>query len=498
MDTKDTFKPRKLFSSFRRTKSPPTEHVSQTKGFDLPYDILLQIITHWHLPESHVLKLCLLIQSLTMQHSREASSTYCSQHFTPAHIRRLTVRPNHPPRRGTDKPVDESWVASQLEQLAASGHLQNLHAFIWDGLESPPDSLWLVLRLSCPHLKIVGTAVGLTTQRLDPESHLFDFRDLVGKPNLTNAVSDLHTFTSRIFSRNSKVLTLDHPNLVELTIDGTCIVSQLWNIRKIFTGRWPLLRSLSLGNVSSRSLETDSVEGSVFLKAHPRLEHVAFFGSLSGYTNGISSLPLVPLPRLFTFTGKINQLKDATGTQFSVLRSLRLSDYFSPAAKFAPILPNFPSVISLAVCVNFLDTVNGSHRGFFKRLLSSCPQLTHIEVSSTASFTMEHFSEAIQHTPHLRTFILTLPRKRRLADQPNSMRKFALRTAKRFPSLEEFTIRDVADWDHEDQLNNNFRLLNLSVYHVLASGSSRLLRGEESGFGPLERHVNCVTRHIPI
>ncbi|KAJ7911474.1 hypothetical protein B0H13DRAFT_573783 [Mycena leptocephala] len=262
---------------------------------------------------------------------------------------------------------------------------------------------------------------------------------------------------------------------------------------------WPMavLRSLSLGNVSSRSLETDSQEGTMFLKAHPRLEHLEFFGSLSGYTNGVSSLLLMPLPRLRAFTGKINQLKEVTSTQLSSLRSLRLSDYFSPAAKFAPILQEFPSVTSLAVCVNFLDTVNGAHQGFFERLLSSCPQLTHVEISSTSSFTLDHFSEAIRHTPHLRSFILALPRKRKLTDQPQSMGKFALRTASKYPCLEEFIIRDVADWDHEDQLNDNYRLTALGVYYVLNSGSPRLLHIHESGFGPLGRYKNSSTRNIP-
>jgi hypothetical protein len=43
--------------------------------------------------------------------------------------------------------VEESWAVDALEQLASSGHLGNLHTFIWDGLESPKDSLWLILRL---------------------------------------------------------------------------------------------------------------------------------------------------------------------------------------------------------------------------------------------------------------------------------------------------------------------------------------------------------------
>jgi hypothetical protein len=207
-----------------------------------------------------------------------------------------------------------------------------------------------------------------------------------GVPHL-NIFIDLFT-GQPLPDRLWEMILVHSPNLVRLTIDGTCIVSQLWNIRKIFSGRWGSLRSLSLGNISSRPSDVDSLDGQKFLKAHPRLENLEFYGSLSGFADGITSMPLVPLPRLQSFTGKITQLKEVTGTQLPSLRSLQVSDYFSPAAKFAPILQGFPNVVSLSVCVNFLDTVNGSHQGFFERLLSSCPQLTHIEVASTSSFNL--------------------------------------------------------------------------------------------------------------
>ncbi|KAJ7510472.1 hypothetical protein B0H11DRAFT_1959260 [Mycena galericulata] len=502
-------KTRKFFS-YRKGKSPAPS-AARSSILALPYDLIMEIASH--LPENYILKLCLLSRdifsmllpalysSVDLKSSGTCRATLKRLVLEPtmaAPIRALTIRPNHPPRWGTEKPVDEAWVAATLEQLASGGHLANLHTFHWDGLESPTDSLWLALRLNCPDLRTVGTSVGLKTQKLDPDSNLFDFRDLVGFSLVTQKfVRWINLFTGQpLPHRFWGMLLVNSPNLVELTIDGTCIVSQLWNIRQILSGRWRSLRSLSLGNVSSRSLETDPQDSSKFLKAHPRLEKVEFFGSLSGYTDSISSLPLLPLPRLRTFTGRINQLKEVTGDQLPALHTLRLSDYFSPAAKFA-LLQEFPAVVSLAVCVNFLDTTNGNHQGFFERLLSACPQLTHVEVSSTASFTLDHFAEALRYTPRLRTFILTLPRRRKLTDQPQSMSKFALRTASRYPSLEEFTIRDVADWDHEDQLNNNYRLSQLGVYYVLGSGASRFLRIQESGLGPLGRSTNSVTRVIP-
>ncbi|KAJ7454684.1 hypothetical protein FB451DRAFT_1278980 [Mycena latifolia] len=503
-------KSRKFLSGFRKAKSPTEDVALCSKFQDLPYDILLQVLAH--LPENYIVILCLLSRSmfdlllsslyasLDLKSSGACRATLKRLDLEPnlaIHIRKLVVRPSRPSRwiRANETTVDESLVADMLAQLASSGHLENLHTFIWDGMESPNDSLWLALRLNCPHLKTVGTSVGLNTQKLDPESHLFDFRDLIGFSLVTQKlVRWTNIFTGQLLpDRLWEMLLVNSPNLVELTLDGTCIVSQLWNIRKILSGRWRSLRALSFGNLSSRSLETDSQEVTNFLKAHPRLENLMFFRSLSGFTSGISSLPLVPLPRLRAFTGKVNQLKGVTGAQLSSLRTLHLSDYFSPAANFAPILQEFPSVLSLSVCVNFLDTTNGVHQGFFERLLGACPQLMHVSVSSTSSFNLDHFSEAIRHTPHLRSFVLTLPR-RKITQQSTS--KFAMRTAGRYPSLEEFIIRVIADWDHEDQLNDNYRLSHLGVYYIIISASSRLLRIHES-LGGLVRYANSVTRVIP-
>ncbi|KAJ7841380.1 hypothetical protein B0H14DRAFT_3457539 [Mycena olivaceomarginata] len=486
----EEYKTRKFFS-FKKARDVPLPEPGRTSLIDLPFDILSEILKY--IPQNHILNLCvlsrnifnelvpLLYASVDLKSSgtcRTVLKRLVSEPHLAGHIRKFTVRPNHPSRWGYEKSVEESWVVDALEQLASSGHLGNLHTFIWDGLESPKDSLWLTLRLNCPFLRSVGTSVGLKTQRLEPESHLFDFRDLTGFSLVTQKlVRWINLFTGQpLPGRLWEMLLVHSPNLVDLTIDGTCLVSQLWNIRRIFTGRWKSLRSLSLGNVSSQPLETDTPEGTMFLEAHPCLEQLAFFGSLSGYSDGVSSLQLIPLPQLQAFTGKISQLKEVSYTHLPSLQSLRLSDFFSPAAQFAPILEAFPSVTSLAVCVNFRDTIDGAHQGFFERLLSSCRQLAHVEISSTSTFKLDDFSEAIRLTPHLRTFILTLPRRDK---QWQSMGSFALRTARKYPSLEEFTIRDVADWDHEDQLNDNYRISVLGVYYVLKSGPVRLLRTHE-------------------
>ncbi|KAJ7645388.1 hypothetical protein B0H17DRAFT_450243 [Mycena rosella] len=156
-------KSRKLFSGFRKAK-PAAEDVSLAFKFqDLPYDILLLILAH--LPRNYILTLCLLSRSMfdllvpplyasvDLKTSSACRATLSSKRlFEPnmaAHMRKLIVRPNHPScwARTNEPAVDESWVADTLARLASSGHLANLHTFIWDGMESPSDSLWLALRL---------------------------------------------------------------------------------------------------------------------------------------------------------------------------------------------------------------------------------------------------------------------------------------------------------------------------------------------------------------
>lgn len=66
-----------------------------------------------------------------------------------AHVRKLALRPNYYlawPR--VDTRLDERWVASMIDKIAARGSFSKLHTFDWDGLEMPTDSLWTTLRHS--------------------------------------------------------------------------------------------------------------------------------------------------------------------------------------------------------------------------------------------------------------------------------------------------------------------------------------------------------------
>ncbi|KAJ7197107.1 hypothetical protein B0H12DRAFT_1167348 [Mycena haematopus] len=185
-------KSRKFFSSKKnRAILGPLLPDKGTSLVDLPFDVLNEILGY--IPRTCLVNLCLLSRhifnqlipvlyaSIDLKSSgacRTVLKRLVSEPHLAAHIHKLTVRPNHASRWGNEKHIEESWVVDVPEELAA--HLGNLHTFIWDGLESPKDSLWLALRLNCPFLRSIGTSVGLTTQRLLPESHLFDFRGLIG------------------------------------------------------------------------------------------------------------------------------------------------------------------------------------------------------------------------------------------------------------------------------------------------------------------------------
>jgi len=64
------------------------------------------------------------------------------------YVRRLAVRTNN--LEWTDKggEIDEVLISNLIGRIAASGSLNSLEAFEWDGLEMPHDDLWLALRTS--------------------------------------------------------------------------------------------------------------------------------------------------------------------------------------------------------------------------------------------------------------------------------------------------------------------------------------------------------------
>jgi hypothetical protein len=176
------------------------------------------------------------------------------------------------------------------------------------------------------------------------------------------------------------MLLIHSPDLEELKLDGTCNTYPLWNYRKILSGNWPRLKSLSLGSLSVHELPNDDEEMASFLSAHPTLEEIRF--STGAYYSRSSMFYIPALPNLHCFSGRIQQLK--TAGNLPALRCLQLTDWFSPSARFAEMLYSVPHISSLSICVNFLDSISRpSCLALYKQLLSACPRLSHVEISAT-------------------------------------------------------------------------------------------------------------------
>nr|GAT52451.1 predicted protein [Mycena chlorophos] len=510
----------RLFSALKSKKKKqniPTKEHNQV--FALPYDALIQIIAF--LPDSDaLLRLSLLSRSLretllpalyNCVDLRSSASCRAALKFflqnpngsSASHIRSLTIRPSNPERWGgaADKP-DEQWVAAAIEQLATAGHLNALHTFVWDGWESPPESLWLALRLNCPYLRSIGTSVGLNSQKIDPESSLFDFRDLRGFSLASNAeiraleksapLTELYAqahlysdlFTGQALpDRFWQMLLIHSPNLEYLKLDGSCAISQLWDIRRVLTGRWPRLHTLSIGDLSARSTDTDFPSATTFLRAHPLLTGISFTGGFSAHTNlnSITTLPLAPLPNLRTFVGKIIQLKDASSAVLPCLTEFRFTDHFGTRSSSPSILTRSTSDL-LPEPTRSVPNIGASSRQ------------RHVAVQSRNVF------PTLELTPILQSFILTLPRPR-LPLIRASTTKFALRLAAHYPQLEEFSIRHVTDWDIHDEVHDMYRLVAEGRYTILvgAHAEGKYLRIEESSAYALGgRSTSMSTKLIPV
>ncbi|KAF9468201.1 hypothetical protein BDZ94DRAFT_1247456 [Collybia nuda] len=494
--------------------SPPKFVLSFDKN--IPDDVILDIFEYLFTPE--LLALCLVSRRLhtlilpsiyrtielkSNQQCRLMIKSLANRPELSEYIRTLILHPNRPSPwagLGSEKPLKESELAASIQKLASSGRLPALTTFKWEGLEAPNDDLWLSLQKYCRCLRVIGTTVGLKTHTISPDSSLFSFQGLLGFSLTTQKSLRWSPFTEsqELPERLWEMLLMKCPDLEHLTLEGTCQMDQLWDIRRVLSARWPRLKSISIGGLSSHELISDDEEMAVFYKAHPALERIQF---LSGMYYSRTSMFYIPnLPYLRSFTGRIQQLRQAP--DLPSLRSLDFTDWFSPSARFADILRFIPHVTSLSVSVNFLDSINkNSCIGLYERLLGAFPGLSNLEISSTGPIILKDFSLALRHAPTLRSFTIT--RTRKLTEE--NMTTSAVRIANNNPHLLHFVIRDVTEWDHHDQLDGKCRFRQIGTYYLLADTESSLprsLRIHETGVNRLgyrftRSSTRELLRHIP-
>ncbi|KAJ3995850.1 hypothetical protein F5050DRAFT_1764067 [Lentinula boryana] len=414
------------------------------------------------------------------------------------YIKTLILKPNRNSgwTNSSDKSIDEPWILDCLERIAFTGDLPLLTTFKWYGKELPKDSLWLTLRTHCLNIRNIGTSVGQKTlQAFKSDDQLFAFRNLTGF-HLFTQILERWTMINYQMDRDLpetlwKMLFDSKDSLEELTLDGTCFSdANAWNLKPVFSGRWPRLRRLALGNVfNDDSIDNDKI-ACQFLQEHPSLEQVSSLGNMSYSTTTMACL--LTLPKLETYQGKLQQLKSSG--ELTQIRNIILTDWFSPSANFGDILGDLHHLESLAVCVNFVDNLQ-SQLDFYKRLFAKCSQLKYLELSSTSWLSLRELSSGLRLVPKLCSLTVTRVHK---MNGGNSLTKSALLIAAQNPSLREFKIRDVPVWDHLDQLSGIFRTKLLGCYTVDQHhlDGQRVLNVQETGIGALRQQYSRIFTRV--
>ncbi|KAK0206282.1 hypothetical protein DFS33DRAFT_1257650 [Desarmillaria ectypa] len=381
------------------------------------------------------------------------------------HVTKLIVHPNNIEWTATDVSLNESEVVDLL--IRTVRFMPSLHTFFWDGVEMPDDYLWLVLRNSCPLLKSIGTSVG--TRKLNPASNLYDFSDLTAfsfiiKQSLAwvpDALPDIEKIPKRFW----EMIIERCPRLERLAIGGAAPSPRLFDIRHITHGWWPHLRCLTLGDLSIQPKKRQRVSWikeptfTDFLLAHPSLQKLNL--QYAGGDNFPASLVLPPmaLPRLEAFTGTLKYV--ATLPHPSLIKCLSLTTLLSSTSSIpylCSILESLTSLSSLSIWfdLSFHVKIDHDHGSLLRNFLSSCPQLSHLDLTcyaypsfdvvSSLVFQSKDFSQAIQDTKstHLQSFILT----KMHSPEDGKMLNTATQIVHDNPHLRKFTLRYSQDSWH--------------------------------------------------
>jgi hypothetical protein len=209
-------------------------------------------------------------------------------------------------------------------------------------------------------------------------------------------------------------MLLNHcPQLEDLTIGSLATSStRLFDVRPLSNGRWPTLRSLSLGYTmmldrdSSPEIGRKNARDFVsFMTSHPALKSV-HFPYPSHY------------PSTFDLSGSAVQLRSFSGTipfifnflPFSELKELNLASEEHPSWSLSFVkrtLKQLPSLTTLAIWID----LSSSHKPFnpiekdpetdhikvFHSILGCCPQLLHFKVfcSTKSKYTFSMVSLSV-------------------------------------------------------------------------------------------------------
>ncbi|TFK29459.1 hypothetical protein FA15DRAFT_663995 [Coprinopsis marcescibilis] len=405
------------------------------------------------------------------------------------YVRRLRVCPNSVEWTAPGEEIDEGLVANLICSIVPQ--LRSLEYFAWDGWEQPSENLWAALRKSCSQLRGVSSVIG--DQPLNPSSQLFAFSNL-SQFSITVKTKSLEWLAAgppkaeRLPRRLWEMLIERCPRLEELSFAAVAPAHRMFDIRNILLGRWPRLRSLTLGDTILQGTSKDDAaviqdlqNFNRFFILHSKLQHIAcqHAGGSTTFPSSFS-LPFSALPRLESFHGPLKYLRTLPHPE--KLRHLTLTSLHHTMTSFQPTftaLQDFPNLETMHVWVDLsfggqLYLQDESH--LFNTFLTACPVLRHLQLMcfSRPTFRLRDFSRALRSAPNLESFTLIKMYKSSDEDMTSS----AVRILQENPHIEKFTLKYTQDrWP----TMSNGRLKQMGVYRSICDefGYPESVQGSE-------------------
>ncbi|OAX37349.1 hypothetical protein K503DRAFT_719896 [Rhizopogon vinicolor AM-OR11-026] len=450
----------------------------------LPPDLLLEVISC--LPSrTDILNLALSSKVLftnacailyahvhlgTTEQCQRTLSMLCSRPGIARHVQKLQIRfSSSRPTYFAD--INGITISTLLRELAPK--LDALHTFIWDADEIPQcDEMWFALRMSCPRLRTIGMCYGSVMP--DEHSHLLDFKNLRGF-SLTlkygyyihhaDEFQDALPFEGRLWD----MLVRSSLNLEELHIFGGPLIPD-GKVHPLCNARWPLLHSLSLGDIMLDWSAPLSDAGSkrpfiTFLEAHQRLRSLRTSRTaLSPHL--IPSLDPSALSQLTHFAGSLEHLQALVPshpkiTHLAIEEPLIIRD-LAPLI-VTGVLQNLRCLTDLRIAFIFHSSYESG--SLVKSLIGACPGVTTLEITCAKrpSFRVGTLAKSISALPRLRHLRLTLVP----SGNEDSLRDCASQIAHANPRLHLFTLIFIPAWLPLSHTPVNFGFYDESGNYVI-------------------------------
>lgn len=449
-------------------------------------DILNLVLSSKHLFNSTCPALYAYVHLGTAEQCQRTLSMLRSRPDVARHVQKLYIRFSSTSSHYMVN-INGVTISAMLRELAPK--LDVLHTFIWDADEIPEcDDMWFALRMSCPQLRTLGTCYGsvIPSQR----SHLLEFKNLRGF-----SITLKHGYYTHHADDFQDALPFDgclwdmlirhSPNLEELHVLGGPLILN-GTVHPLCNARWPLLHSLSLGDLM---LDWSSGPGPMsskrpfiaFLEAHQRLRF--FRTSRTALSPHIlPSLDPSALPHLTHFAGSLEHLQALAPshpqiTHLAIEEPLVIRD-LAPLL-VAGVLQSLRCLTELRIAFVFHSSYESGN--LIRNLVSTCPGLTTLEITCArrSSFRVDTLAKSVSCLPRLRHLRLTLVP----AATGDSLRACASHIVQAIPRLHSFTLTFISP-----SLPLSLTPVDLGLYE---ESGNYVIRTDEHG---LPHSLSCTER----